>query len=304
MLDELMRIKKMQKPTGYVDVILDTDTYNEIDDQFALSYLVRSEEKLRLQAVYAAPFLNHHSEGPGDGMEKSYHEIHKVLKLLDREDYCDVVFRGSDRFLVNEETPVISPAAIDLAERAMKYDQEHPLYVVSIGAITNIASALLMNPEIADHIVVVWLGGNAQDWPHNHEFNCMQDVAAARIVFNSKVPLVELPCMGVVSAFTTTAPELEYWLKGKNKLCDYLVENTCHEAALMEEATCWSRVIWDVTAVAWLLDEKFMEERLIPCPIPEYDDRWGKDPTRHLIKYVYSVNRDAIFQDLFQKLSQ
>ncbi len=59
MLDEIMRIKKMQKPTGFVDVILDTDTYNEIDDQFALSYLVRSEEKLRLQAVYAAPFLNH-----------------------------------------------------------------------------------------------------------------------------------------------------------------------------------------------------------------------------------------------------
>lgn len=85
---------------------------------------------------------------------------------------------------------------------------------------------------------------------------------ASRIVLNSKVPLVELPCMGVVSAFTTTAPELEYWLKGKNKLCDYLVENTCHEAALMAESNCWSRVIWDVTAVAWLLDENFMEEQL------------------------------------------
>lgn len=59
-----------------------------------------------------------------------------------------------------------------------------------------------------------------------------QDIAAARVVFNCQVPLVQLPCMGVVSEFSTTESELVYWLKGKNKLCDYLVENTVTETRI------------------------------------------------------------------------
>lgn len=303
-MDETERIRKMQKPQGMVDVILDTDTFNEIDDQFALSYLIRSEEKLRLQAIYAAPFFNHRSENAGDGMEKSYQEILKILSLLGREDLRAVTYRGSEHFMNNESEPVRSAAAEDLVKRALAYDQQNPLYVVAIGAITNIASAILLCPEIVNHIVVVWLGGHAHTWNDNREFNCAQDVAAARIVFDSKVPLVQLPCMGVVSSFRTTAPELEYWLRGKNALCDYLVDNTIRAGEEEEESSCWSRVIWDVTAVAWLLNEKFMEERLVPCPIPEYDDKWGMDPTRHLIKYVYHINRDVLFEDLFYKLSK
>ena len=62
-------IFRLRKPQGKVDVVLDTDTYNEIDDQFALSYLVKSDEKLNLKAIYAAPFFNHRSDSPADGMD-------------------------------------------------------------------------------------------------------------------------------------------------------------------------------------------------------------------------------------------
>lgn len=50
-------LARLSRPMGPVDVVLDTDTYNEIDDQFAVSYLICSAEKLHLQAIYAAPFL-------------------------------------------------------------------------------------------------------------------------------------------------------------------------------------------------------------------------------------------------------
>jgi len=302
-LDSGTLLKRLEKPKGKVDVVLDSDMYNEIDDQFALSYLIKSEEKLNLQAIYAAPFFNHHSESPGDGMEKSYDEVFKVLDLIEREEYKEVTYRGSKTYLPNENEPVDSPAARDLVKRAMERGDE-PLYVVAIAAITNVASAILMEPEIINKIVVVWLGGNSHDWHNNREFNAYQDVAAARVIFGCGVPVVQLPCMGVVSAFSTTGPELEYWLKGKNKLCDYLVENTVNEADIVGQKKCWSRAIWDVTAVAWLLDEEFMVERYEPSPIPEYDDRWGFDRTRHFIKYVYGINRDALFADLFEKLSK
>lgn len=303
-MDNTKLIARLEKPKGKVDVILDTDTYNEIDDQFALAYLIKSKEKLNLQAIYAAPFYNHHSSGPKDGMEKSYKEILKILELMDRQEFKEVTYKGSESYLPSEEEAVVSPAAQDLVRRAMEREEENLLYVISIGAITNIASAILMKPEIIHKIVVVWLGGNALDWHDNYEFNLYQDVAAARIVFGCGVPLVQLPCMGVVSAFATTEPELTRWLKGKNALCDYLLDNTVQEAVLLEKGKCWSRTIWDVTAVAWLLNENFMYERLEHSPIPEYDHKWGFDRTRHFIKYVYGINRDLLFEDLFDKLAE
>ena len=118
------------------------------------------------------------------------------------------------------------------------------------------------------------------------------------------MPLVQLPCMGVVSAFTTSGPELEYHLRGKNKLCDYLVNVTTTEAAACNGGPVWTRPIWDVTAVAWLLDGDFEEDCLIHSPIPEYDNRYAFDNNRHFIKYVYHIKRDKLFADLFAKLSR
>ena len=164
-------LHRLERPTGPVDVVLDTDTYNEVDDQFALSYLLASQDQLRVKALYAAPFFNENSTGLADGMEKSYQEILKLLGLAGCQKLREVVFRGSASYLPDEGTPVPSPAAEDLARRAMGYSPEAPLYVVAIGALTNIASALLLEPAIAQRITLVWLGGNAWDWPDNQEFN-------------------------------------------------------------------------------------------------------------------------------------
>lgn len=303
-MDNENLIKRLKRPNGKVDVVIDTDTYNEIDDQFALAYLIRSEEKLNLKAIYAAPFFNDKSTGPADGMEKSYQEIMNILTLMEREDLKQHVYRGSIGYLPSETEAVISDAAKNLAERAMEYTEETPLYVVAIGAITNVASALLLKPEIKDRIVLVWLGGHALHWPDTKEFNMYQDVAAARIVFGCGVPLVQLPCMGVVSGFTTSGPELEYHLRGKNKLCDYLVDYTTSEALRCGGRKTWTRVIWDVTAVGWLLGEEFMEDVLIHSPIPQYDHHYSFDDHRHFIKYVYHINRDRLFEDLFAKLAR
>lgn len=301
MLTNAQRLAMLACPEGPVDMVLDTDTYNEIDDQFALSYALFAEEKLHLKAVYAAPFFNERSLSPADGMEKSYQEILKLFGLAGKDAPA---FRGTPGYLQDENTPWDSPAARDLCDRAMHYTWEKPLYVVAIGAITNVASALLMQPEIAGRMVVIWLGGHSIHWPDNHEFNCFQDVAAARAVFQSGVPLVMLPCMGVVSAFTTTGPELEHWLRGKGALCDYLCDHTIEAAEEYAKGKVWSRVIWDVTAVGWLMNEKgnLMQDKLIPTPMPEYDHRYSFDDSRPLCRYVYHINRDALFEDLFRHI--
>ncbi len=295
-------LRQLEHPQGMVDVVLDTDTYNEIDDQFALSYLLKSTERLQPRAIYAAPFFNENSTGPADGMERSYREIHKLLGLMERRDMAEFVFRGSERYLTDEHTPVLSPAAQDLARRAMEYSPQQPLYVAAIGAITNVASALLMNPQIKERIVVVWLGGHSTAWPDTQEFNMAQDIAAARVVFGCGVPLVQLPCMGVVSAFTVSGDELAAQLAGKNALCDYLAQHTAETVRRYTQSPIWSRPVWDVTAVGWLLGGGMMQDMLIPAPIPQYDFHYSFDPNRHPIRYVYHIERDALLRDLVEKL--
>lgn len=312
-MDNVTLMKMLQRPAGKVDVVFDSDTYNEIDDQYALAYLVKSSDKLNIQAIYAAPFYKGNppfnklksikSDSPGDGMEKSYQEILNILTLLGAEEYKQMTYRGSDRYLPSETEPVVSPAAQDLANRAMDYSSDNPLYVVAVGAITNIASALLLNPQIKERIVVVWLGGHSQEWPDTVEFNMAQDIAAARVVFGCGVPLVQLPCRGVVSAFSLSAPELDYWMAGKNELCDYLVRRTKDYAVLREMLPTWKKPIWDVTAVAWLISDEFMEDRYEPAAIPTYDFHYAHDKTRHLMKYVYHINTDALLVDMFKKLT-
>lgn len=305
--------RRLHFPKGMVDVVLDTDTYNEVDDQFALAYMLCSGDKLNVKGISAAPFHNSRSCGPGDGMEKSFQEIHRILELMGREDMKEAVYRGADRFLdagdggrdsnASSVHPAESAAARYLIGLSCSYSADNPLYVISIAAATNVASALLMDPSIRERIVVVWLGGNGLHWPHNREFNLEQDVTAARVVLGSGVPVILLPCQGVVSGFSLTRPELEYWLKGRNPLCDYLVETVC---SYMEGKDClptWSKTIWDVTAVAWLVDGRFMDSRMEHCPLPGNDGRWMEKRCAHEIRYVYHINRDVLFYDLFKKLS-
>ncbi len=295
------RRKNISVPEGPLDVILDTDAFNEIDDQFAIAYLLRNGDKLHTKAIYAAPFKNERSESAADGMEKSYREIFKVLDLMGEKRE---VYRGSDRFLPDEQTPVASPAASDLVARAKGYSPEKPLYVVAIGAITNIASAILFDPTITENIVVVWLGGNGTHYHDTREFNLIQDIAAARVVFGSGVPLCMLPCMGVVSAFTVSRYELEHWFIGRNPLATYLAENTIAAAESYAAGKPWTRVIWDVTAVAWLMNDRsrFMLSKVIPTPMPTYEHSYAFDADALPARYVYHVKRDALLADLIEKI--
>jgi inosine-uridine nucleoside N-ribohydrolase len=300
-IDEAARITQLTPKEGKVRMVLDTDTYNEVDDQFALSYALLSKDRVTVEAVYAAPFYNSLVESVGDGMEKSYEEIQKLLKLLNISQ-DGLVFRGSTNYLKNVSEPIRSDAALDLIQKAKKSSPEDPLYVVTIGCITNVASALLIDPSIIRNIVVVWLGGHSLDWPDQREFNLGQDVLAAQVVLNSGVPLVITPCRPVVSHFHTTLPELQYYMKGKNKLCDFLYDTVAgyHE----NTHNVWSKEIWDVVAVAWLVNPSWVRTNLVHSPILTDQVTYSLDRSRHFIRMATIINRDAIFRDLFTKLAQ
>lgn len=286
--------------TTRIDMVLDTDTYNEVDDQFALAYALLSPERLNVQAVYAAPFHNSRSDGPADGMEKSYDEILRFLGKMNIEA-DGLVFKGSDSYLPDGKTPVDSPAARDLVERAMRRPDGDPLYVVAIGAITNVASALLMEPAIAKKIEIVWLGGHPTNFPYAQEFNLSQDVPAARVVFDSGAPVTLVPCLGVASHLLTTVSELESCIGGKNELCDALIEIV---RGYSDDHFAWAKEIWDVSTIAYLINPDWVPSKLVHSPLLTDDSRWAHDERRHLIRECYFCHRNPIFKDMFEKLGK
>ncbi len=296
-LSESKRLEMLESPDGRVCMVLDTDTYNEIDDQFAVVHALLSPEELNVEALYAAPFHNNRSANADDGMEKSYDEILRLLDFLGVAS-DGFVFRGSRAFLTDGETPEQSEAVDDMIKRAMSKTDE-PLYVVAVGAITNVASAILSEPEIIKHIVVVWLGGNPLYWSHTREFNLAQDIHAARVVLNSGVPFVHLPARGVVSHLLTTVSEMERYVQGQGKIGDYLVEifKDYHK-----DHYAWSKVIWDISATAYLVNSSWVPTEIVHSPILTDAVTWSFDNSRHLMRVATAVNRDAIFRDLFDKL--
>jgi len=296
----------LELPSGVQDVVVDTDTYNEIDDQYAVAYAILSPDRMKVHAVYAAPYLNNRSTSAGDGMEKSYEEILRILAML-KQPVKDFAFRGSSRFMPGPSQPVKSEAAQDLIKKAMAAT-ERPLYVLTVGAPTNVSSAILMEPKIKERIVVVWLGGATHEWPSAREFNLQQDIHASRVLFDSGVALVQIPTKNVSEHLRTTIPEVERHMKGRSKLGDYLYDQFVDyykaESAKRPALYPWSKVIWDISAVAWMINPQWVPSKLTPSPVLNDDLTYTLRPGRHPIRVATNCNRDPIFYDLFEKLAK
>ena len=294
------RVALLEPPDGDVEVVLDTDAYNEVDDQFALAYALRSDP-LDVRAVYAAPFDNERSDGPGDGMARSYEEIRRLLDLLEHPDPDGLAHRGATEFTTGAGGPVESPATDDLVERARGRGGD-PLYVVAIGAPTNVASAIERAPEVVENVVVVWLGGQPLDWHTADEFNLRQDPRASRVLFDSGVPLVLVPCKNVAEHLRTTVPELEHHLSGRVAPSEYLLDTFREYRHSGPDRGAWSKEVWDLAPVAYLLEHEWVPTHLAHSPRLSEDLRYGRDTSRHLIRVAMDVRRDRVFADLFGKL--
>ena len=278
-------------------VVLDTDTFNEIDDQFALAYLARATDRVDLEAVYAAPFVNRGARTADEGMDLSFQEIERLLERLGSEQLPH--YRGATAFLTDSATPRSSDAAADLVERAMGATHSDRLVVVAIGALTNVATALLLNPDITERCTVVWLGGHAPTWPDQQEFNLTGDIAATRTVFDSGVPLYVVPALGVASHLLTTREELAAHLDRSDALCGFLYERFCEHGP----EGVWAKEIWDISAVAWLVLPESVRSYSTATPRIAEDGSYVFDPRRPLCRFAYQLDRNAIFGDLFARLS-
>ncbi len=231
-------------------VIIDTDTANEADDQFAIVYAALSEN-IKLDAVLTAPFSNGREKDTSKSIDLSMVEAEKFLGLAG----SDVpVFEGSRMFLCDTSTPVESPAAWYLVERLRALPEGEKMVVCAIGCGTNIASALLTAPDIADKMILLWQVGHVPECPEGGEFNMCQDVNAARVIYASSVQLIQLPAYGASSEMLLSVGELRCGIDGRSDVGTALFDTLCTYIGAKGDGTDDERqkIIWDIASVGVL----------------------------------------------------
>lgn len=269
-------------------IILDTDIGNSWDDQFALAYLLKSKECFNLETITIAPFRHNQEESIMDNQDISYNEILKIGQLLN----------------------------IDLVSKICKFDKSETVdriieiankneytYILAIGALTNISNAIRKNPSIIDKIEIIWLGGNSIEYGNNQEFNFMQDIKAVQDVINSNVKITIIPARNVTTELMINISELESKLDMNNELSKYLCNRFQSDSfyGVKQE-----RVIWDISVVAYLRNKNWfkIEEKLKLCVTPELNYIINNEKQSNNINIVKYIDRNEIYNDLFNQLNK
>lgn len=278
-------------------VILDTDAFNEIDDQFVIASFYYSD-KVDLLAVCAEHYMHDRCNSRELGMNRSYNEIVKVLSLCDPH-YTTETCRGSIQSIDDTGCAVESDAADAIIRIARESDEI--IYVVAIGAITNVTSAILNAPDIIDKICVVFVGCRPLMIGCPVEYNVEQDYKGAQELFDSGVRLVVIPDVNVTQKLRAPIETIEE-LKGANTACDYLYDlgNNAYHAVGCPPT--WARTLWDLGAPALFEIPDAVTYEIIPRPILANDRTYAYDDSRPEMVMVTDLDRDPIYNTLWSVL--
>ncbi|MGI6116033.1 MULTISPECIES: nucleoside hydrolase [unclassified Clostridium] len=300
-------------------VIVNTDCKNEADDQFALAHHLMTP-KFDVRGIIAAHFEAKADEGKGESMQKSYDEILKVLELMELTGQYPVLKgapgplpydpakairynEGPEIPLMEQPQPVVSEGAQFIVDEAMRED-DRPLFVVFLGAITDLASAYLMEPRIAGRLTAVWIGGG--EYPAGEfEFNMYQDIQASNIVLGSEIDFWQIP-KNVYKMLRVTLAELQCRVAPHGKIGQYLFEQLVQyndDYAWQQhwpQGESWN--LGDQPTVSVLLEAHECEWEWWPAPLVSKDMYYVHHQNNRPIRVFKSVDSRMTLEDFYCKL--
>ena len=296
-----MKRKDLLKKLGYeipkeaqIKVFIDTDAKNEADDQYAIMHFLMSPT-INIIGIGAEHFEVKAKNG--NSMQESYDEIKKILKLASVDDVS--VYKGA-RLPLNSEKEE-SEAVNCIIEAAKK---EH-IYVAALGALTNLANAIIKESKISSNITVVLNGGGP--YPKGRaEFNIMQDLTAARIVFNSNAEIWQIP-QNVYSTLEVSIASLKEKVYPCGKIGQYLFDQLVqcnlrefNSRFLLRTGENWT--LGDNATIGVLLMNHLRDNFEIRNALELNDDgTYGKFINKK-IKVYKSIDSRFILNDFYSKL--
>lgn len=277
-------------PPGPLRVIIDADTANEVDDQYALALALGSPERFRIEGIVAAHFGD---SGGSEGIAKSLRETERVLEKAGLSGRFPVK-RGADPFTYRDAPPR-SEGVDFIIERARAATPENPLWLVLLGPATDAAAALLREPAIADRLVVFWHGRT--QWPVRcWNFNAYNDIKAARLLFS-------LPCRLVLFDTGTylriPAAETARRFAPLGALGAYL-----HQIRARKPWDSPAKGFFDLGDIAALADPATVRWERTEAPSVDHDLRYDFTRRNGEIVRIYHVESEPAFQLLEDALKR
>ncbi|MEV4106311.1 nucleoside hydrolase [Nonomuraea sp. NPDC049695] len=280
-------------------MIINSDAKNEADDQFAIVHGLLSPT-LDIRGLIPAHFGTRRTQR---SMEESREEIDLLLDLLGLTDSVAVA-NGAATALPDEHTAVDSPGARLIIEESELASERDPLYVAFLGPLTDMASAILLDPELVRRpVVVIWIGGagyRGYDEGRAIEFNLSNDVHAANVVFDSGITVWQVP-RDVYTKVSVSYAELEEKIGDAGPLGRYLIKQLHEVNATYHPWPIESRSLGDSPAIALMLYPESGNFRVRPAPRFGVDGSWlpGSD---HPIKVCEEIDVRFLLEDMFAKI--
>ena len=290
--------------SGPPAVILSTDTGCEIDDQWALAYLLLLHEagEVDLRAVVTS-----HAPNLGDRpTEHSARVARQVIDLFDPASDHEVL-AGSSTALREPQEDADERGARRIVEESERFSSENRLMILTIGAGTDVARAILLDPSVVDRIDVVAMG--FEGWPRGGDpWNVKNDPRAYEIILGSRAPLTIGPADTCIRHLALDAEKGELVTRGGGDLGDALLEDLRGWLRDQPDACrqwtgrhAWP--IWDMITVAHLLGlttwEEYSRPRLLDdltfAPGPQGDGR---------LRWVTEVDGERVWSDFQTRLER
>jgi len=279
-------------PKGWrIRVIFDTDMKNEIDDIWAIALAVRASDRFQIEGFVAASFDNQRPEADPDSIEASAREVETILAKAGLAGKYPIK-RGAPPLRYQYE-PSESEGVDLIIAKAMASTPDDPLWVVGLGAATDIASAYLKEPRIADRIRVFWHFRTR--WPDEcWNSNVIGDVRAARIVFHSDLPFVLFD----TGTHLTCPMELSQQFVACGPLGRYLHEYRFGSAYYQRA----DKGFFDLGDIAALIDPDLASWEIVECPEVAWDLAYKHNHTKGKILRCCDIDRDRVMQLLQTRL--
>lgn len=282
-----------------IRVIIDTDAKNEADDQFAIVHALLTP-KFKVQGLVATHFGERRT---AESMEESYAECKKILRLMGMEEKYPV-YRSAKRAMKSETEYEYSEGADFIVQEALKED-DSKLFVVVLGAITNVAAAYQRHPEIAGKFTCIWIGGGVYS-NGCEEFNLSNDVVAANVIMKSDIELWQVP-MNVYSMMLVTFAELQEKVYPCGELGKYLFEQLLEFRDYIAETYDWwqrdeSWILGDSPVIGLMLDPHDYSYTMREAPHINEDFTYSFDGTGRKIRVYDRIDHRFILEDFFAKI--
>ncbi len=283
-----------------IPVILSTDVGNEIDDQWAITYLLL-QPRFEVLGVMSA----HAPSIAAPAGHISYRILVDVVENRLGMSTHPPLVEGGNSPLGNAETPQPSPAVTFLIQSSKRFSKDSRLTVLVIGASTDVASAILTDPPIVDRIRVIQMGFN--DEQGGDEFNIANDVHAEQAILDSNVPLVIGSGKICRANLALTFAQAREMIAHRGPIGGWLWEEYqawyyrfVKSLRVNDFSKPW--FIWDDITLAYVLG--MTEQHTLPRPRMRNDMTFEQMPTDKSVTWITHVNEKQMWTDFVSLLDE